>query len=259
MSRAVLSLLVGMLFLSCGENPSKSATDEDAIVHTADSLASLADLLAELPGNRQGKPWRVALKNVDLRNLGGGEDGLEPLFRTFQGRFVSLDLDACSGATIGWGRNANQNTEGRPDRDKLTEVILPASALRVGYRNFQNSPSLKSVTFPSGLETIGMAGFQGCTALEMIELPAKVVHIEDSAFENCANLRTVILRGETPPGLGRGRYSPPLPAGEDSGVFSGCAAGFRIIVPAGCKEAYQASSGWSFYADRIAEYEKERQ
>jgi hypothetical protein len=250
----VLSLLCGILFVSCGESRREESLANET-VYTAESLAELTDLLAELPLNSQSAPWRVALAGVDLRNLDGAEDGLEPLFRTFQGRFVSLDLDACTGATIGWGRNAAQNTEGRPDRDKLTAVILPASASRVGYRNFQNSPSLKSVSFPSRLETIGTAGFQGCSALERVELPASLVHIEDAAFADCANLRTVILRGETPPGLGRGRYSPPLPAGEDSGVFSGAPAGFRIIVPPGRKATYQAASGWSFYADRIAEDE----
>ncbi|MDR2499549.1 MAG: leucine-rich repeat domain-containing protein [Treponema sp.] len=219
--------------------------------YEAASLGELSALLAGLPLNTAENPWHIALKGVNLGNLGGAEDGMEPLFRTFQGRYVSLAMDACTGATIGWGSSAAQNTAGRPDKDKLAAVALPAGAVRVGYRAFENARSLKSAVFPPSLRTIGRAAFSGCVSLARAELPETLEHIEDAAFSGCANLETLVLRGQSPPGLGRGPYSPPLPPGEDPGVFSGLPGNFRIMVPPGREAAYKAASGWSFYSSHI--------
>ncbi|MDR2535444.1 MAG: leucine-rich repeat domain-containing protein [Treponema sp.] len=247
-SRRVLPLAAAALLglSACSEEPPPVHEGYEAA-----SLEELAALLAELPQNTAEDPWRIRLKDLNLGNLGGAEDGLEPLFRTFQGRYVSLDLDACTGATIGWGSSAAQSTANRPDKDKLISLILPAGAERVGYRNFENAGSLKSVGFPQFLRTIGNAAFAGCASLVRVDLPETLQHIEDRGFAGCVNLQTLIVRAQNPPGLGRGPYSPPLPVGADPGVFSGVPENFTIIVPLGQEDAYKTASGWSFYASCI--------
>jgi hypothetical protein len=207
------------------------------------SLAALSDWLGGHPANTAANPYRIGLEGVNLRNLGAHSDGIRPLFETFLGRYVELDLDACSGATVGFGSAYGQTSEGRPDKDKLVSVVLPETSTRVGFCCFQGSESLKYVSFPVNLKNLGRDAFEGCTALEEADLPAGLTKIENAAFANCSSLKTLIVRAASPPEL-------------QSGALNGAHPELRIYVPTGSVGAYKAAPGWSAFSGKISAIEE---
>jgi hypothetical protein len=210
------------------------------------SLEALVSWLVIRASNTPASPHIAALENMDVENgLGSGMtggDGLRLLYDSFQGRYVALDLDACTGATIGFGQTGyptGQKWNARPDRDKLVSVVLPEKAVRVGWNNFRDCANLRSVTFPASLRSIGDYAFQDCVSLEAADLPAGIKFIEWEAFSGCSSLRTLIVRASSPPQL-------------TVNALSGCPADLSIRVPAASVAAYKANIGWNAYAAQIS-------
>jgi hypothetical protein len=200
------------------------------------SLAALAEWLGGSAANTIAAPYRLGLDGVDLSRMGGGSNGMGPLFATFQGRYLALDLDACTGATIGWGSSSAQTSANRPDKDKLVAVTLPSSAAtrRVGRNAFEHCVNLVSVTFSPRLIEVADNAFRGCVSLAQADLPATLAHIWPNAFSGCAKLKTLIVRASAPPML-------------DGSAFNGCPADLLIRVPADSVSLYQ-SSNWNRFA-----------
>jgi hypothetical protein len=192
----------------------KTASCAVRVWNSFQSLAAMSAGLGALPANSPAAPYYVMLSGVSLSMRTGGE-GLKPLFPALAGRYVSLNLDACSGATIGWDETPGGHGTW-PEKDKLVEVILPASTTHIGYYSFENCTALKSVVIPASVRAIGMHAFRGCTALE-----------------------SVTVLAETPPEKGNASL----------GWFP--ATGFTIYVPAASVAAYKAAEGWSYYAANI--------
>jgi hypothetical protein len=206
------------------------------------SLADMASWLNLQALNTLAAPYVMRLQGVNLRDLGNSSDGMRPFFDTFQGRYVALDLDACTGATIGFGSAYGQNSGGRPDKDKLAAVILPQNTTRLGFCNFQDSVNLKEIRFPPALKTIGRDAFAGCTSLEAVDLPVTLAGMENRAFADCSGLKTIASRAVTPPVLG-------------DNALSGLHADLAIRVPAESVDAYKSADGWSAHAARITALE----
>ncbi|MDR1302259.1 MAG: leucine-rich repeat domain-containing protein [Treponema sp.] len=220
----------------------------DAIKCTPDWSTPFTDLAGLGAWVDEGKaqndrwtPYYAVLKDVPLSNRGTGEmleDGLRKLYETFHGKYIALDVDACTGATIGFSDRYDQTFSSRPNRDKLVQIILPKSSTSVGIYNFYDCTSLESVTFPSGLKQINKNAFDHCTALKEVELPATLKLLGAYAFRNCTQLKRVIVHAEVPPAL-------------NGGVFSGVNEDFSIYVPANSVEAYKSMTGWQAFAGII--------
>lgn len=211
----------------------------------ATPFTDLADLGAWLDEdksqNDRWTPYYAVLKDVPLSNRGTGEkleDGLRKLYEAFHGKYIALDVDACTGATIGFSDLYDQTFSSRPHRDRLVQIILPESSTSVGIYNFYDCTSLESVSFPSGLKQINKNAFDHCTALKEVELPASLKLLGAYAFRNCTQLKRVIVHAEVPPAL-------------NGGVFSGVNEDFSIYVPANSVEAYKAMTGWKDFAGII--------
>ncbi|MDR3114837.1 MAG: leucine-rich repeat domain-containing protein [Treponema sp.] len=210
-------------------------------------LTGLNAWLENKPPNDSGTPYYGVLKNVSLSNRGTGEmleDGLRKLYETFHGKYIALDVDACTGATIGFSDLYDQTFSNRPHRDMLVHIILPASSTAVGIYNFYDCTSLESVVFPGGLTQINKHAFDHCTALKEVTLPATLKLIGAYAFKDCIRLKRVIVRAEVPPAL-------------NGGAFSGVNEEFTIYVPANKVEAYKAMTGWKEFAAVIRAIEGE--
>jgi hypothetical protein len=207
------------------------------------TLTALAAWLVSLPPNTPFSPYAVRLENIHMGASGNAMsgapslDGLRPLYDSFGGRYLSLDLDACTGATIGWGTWHAPNPEGRPDRDKLINVVPPAGSTKLGQYNFQDCVNLKTVRFPPNLKAINARAFQGCVSLEAVDLPATLESIGTEAFSGCVALKTIVCRAAEPPTL------------ENSSAFSGLPEYLVIKVPAAGVNAYKTK--WSAYAAKI--------
>ncbi|MDR2397487.1 MAG: leucine-rich repeat domain-containing protein [Spirochaetaceae bacterium] len=211
-------------------------------------FASLGAWLDTTQGqNSRVAPYYAVLKGVALSNKGTGElleDGLRKLYEAFHGKYIALDLDGCTGATIGFSDLYDQSFSGRPDKDKLVSVILPGASKVVGIYNFYDCTSLESVTFPEGLKQINKHAFNHCTSLTELTLPASLNLIGVSAFKDCERLKRLMVRAEVPPAL-------------QGGAFSGVHKDFTIYVPAKSIEAYRSMSGWKTFAPVIKALEDE--
>lgn len=83
---------------------------------------------------------------------------------------------------------------------------------------------------PSETTIIGECAFMAC-AISSVTLPETIVSIEMDAFNSCWNLATIMVKGATPIVI-------------DNSVFSGCNANATLLVPEGCKSAYEAAAYW---------------
>jgi hypothetical protein len=207
------------------------------------SIAALAAWLSDAAPNTADNPYPLDLEGINVKsdNLSPNElgysktDGLGNLYAAFQGRYVALDMDACTGASIPFSSfNAAQGRT-RPDQDKLVCLILPRTIRTVGGNSFTNCVNLKSVIFPDSLQLIRQESFAGCTSLETLEFPASLTWIENS-FRGCTSLKTIVCHAPTPPDIlysWREFGGAPLEA---------------IYVPADSVDAYKAAYGWKDYA-----------
>jgi hypothetical protein len=164
-----------------------------------ESLAGMRAFLGSAPLNSVNTPYPVALSGVDVSGFAGGGTGLSAydrlyrLFAAFQGRYVALDLSACTGTEITCGGGTQLNIDARPDKDKLVSLILPDSLTAIGNYAFARSSSLKSVTMNDGLEIIKADSFIECTSLSSVVLPPSVIELGLTVFNGCTALTSVTL------------------------------------------------------------------
>jgi hypothetical protein len=221
----------------------------DAIFATLENLAAW---LAGWPQNTPLSPYVVAMQGMDMggynAKMPGSDsgDGMMPVYNSFKGRYVSLDLDACTGATIGWGSIPPPDPAARPDKDKLVHLVLPSTSssvmtpgeIMIGRYNFQYCVNLKTVSFPPNLWAISANAFVGCVSLEALDLPASLESISSEAFSGCSSLKTIVCRAATPPSL-------------SASAFTGLPEDLVIKVPATSVDAYKEHTRWGVYAAKI--------
>ena len=127
--------------------------------------------------------------------------------------------------------------------DNLASIILPNSVTSIGSHAFHGCDNLVSVTIPEEVTTIGHYVFQGCENLMSLTIPESVKTIGNGAFVVCDKLAVVYCKPSTPPAGGEEMFS--------SSPIS------KIYVPASSDDsilnAYKTATGWSIYADLIAE------
>ena len=127
-----------------------------------------------------------------------------------------------------------QSAVSRINSENNGELILPEELVRIGARAFYDCHIIK-VVIPDKTESIGAWAFHNCDYLLDVEIGSGITTISDNAFENSENLRSIIIKAETPPALGRWAF-------DNTGNCP-------IYVPQNAVSAYQ--SAWSQYASRI--------
>ena len=146
----------------------------------------------------------------------------------------------------------------------LTSITIPDSVTSIKMHSFKECKKLTSVTIPNSVTSIGYGAFDQCTSLTSVIIPNSVTSIENYAFSGCTSLTSVMIGsgiksiksyslrigsstnkatitflGITPPSL----ESYSLNANSLN----------KIIVPAGCGEAYKTATNWANLADYIEE------
>ena len=79
------------------------------------------------------------------------------------------------------------------NNEKMTELILPNSLIKIGEGAFQNCTNLKKVEIPDSVSEIGRSAFSGCSSLSELKLSANVKTIDFSVFSGTANLKKVVV------------------------------------------------------------------
>ena len=126
---------------------------------------------------------------------------------------------------------------------KLNSVVIGDNVVGLEGNAFDGCKNLTSVTFGENinLNEISFAAFRDCPSLSSLTIPASVTLIGNNglAAGSSTNKLTITMLPTTPPTLG------------ESAIYFACLN--KIIVPAGCGEAYKAATNWAAYADYIEE------
>lgn len=126
---------------------------------------------------------------------------------------------------------------------KLNSVVIGDNVVGLEGNAFDGCTNLTSVTFGENinLNEISFAAFRDCRSLSSLTIPASVTSIGANALAagSSTNKLTVTMLPTTPPTL------------DNNSIYFSCLN--KIIVPAGCGEAYKAATNWAAYADYIEE------
>ena len=163
----------------------------------------------------------------------------------------------------------NSSTTIYVDGEEATNIVIPDSATIIGDYSFRYWKSLSGVTILGNITKIGKSAFYLCKKLTDITLPETVTTIDDNAFCYCATLETLTIPSSVTT-IGKQAlqicYDPSysktssatitflgtIPPSIQSNTFYANKLN-KIIVPAGCGEAYKSATNWSNFADYIEE------
>jgi hypothetical protein len=140
-------------------------TAEFKIVNTWDDLSrimtNMRNYLTALPQNSPLDPYPVKVSGFELsafvrgitnsQGIIGGDDPLGVILQNLAGKYVRLDLSACTGTAM-------------PDLTH-TSIWISYAAL---IANRLNKELLVSIQFPAGLTSIGGGVFDGCSSLSSL-------------------------------------------------------------------------------------------
>ena len=147
---------------------------------------------------------------------------------------------------------------------KLSNINIPSSVKSLGDYTFYSCVSLTSITIPDSVTSIGNYAFSGCSSLPSIEIPDSVTTILSSAFYRCLSLTSITIpQGVTSIGnsalqIGSEEnkatiaFLGTIPPTISTSTFKATQLN-KIIVPAGCADAYKSATNWSNFADYIEE------
>lgn len=115
----------------------------------------------------------------------------------------------------------------------LTKMYFPANISVLPYGVLYHCTVLKEVRLPQKLQIVEDYAFEKCTALDSIILPQRLQYIGRGAFVDCTSLRTIVVQATAP-------FDFDPAAFQDEHYEKS-----RVIVPKGCKSAFQANVCWS--------------
>lgn len=114
----------------------------------------------------------------------------------------------------------------------LSEVIIPDTVTKIGYRAFYKCVGLRKVTLSKNLVSIGNFAFDEC-GLNSITLPNGLLTIGSYAFSNCSGLKEITI--------------PNSVTSIENGAFQGCTGLTSIVIPDNVTKlgayAFQGCSG----------------
>ena len=114
---------------------------------------------------------------------------------------------------------------------------IPNGITSIGSNAFFARWGMQKMSIPQTVTTIENNSFSWCVNLNSITLPASINTIGDEAFSYCENLVRVYCDMETPPAI-------------TENVFSN-RANATLIVPSGCKAAYEAADYWKEFGEIV--------
>ena len=147
-------------------------------------------------------------------------------------------------------------------RNPITSLNLPDGLTTIGSSAFAFCTGLTSISIPESVRTIASDAFRGCSNLVSVSLPEGLMSIQGNAFTNCSRLTSITIPesvtsissqafgGNTP--LAEVTVLNPTPPSTSNDAFP-TRASATLYVPAGCKAAYEAATGWKEFGS-IEEY-----
>lgn len=139
----------------------------------------------------------------------------------------------------------------------LVSVFIPNSVTSIGEHAFSNCSSLITMNIPNSVTSIDEGAFVWCTRMETLKLSDALRVIKKSAFYGCYNLKSITIPAAVEyiyaeafgncNALESIKALPENPPFINDNTFSNYSV--PLIVPQGCKEAYQSAQGWKNFTD----------
>ena len=135
-------------------------------------------------------------------------------------------------------------------------IVTPSSLQTIGNYAFQSCTSMKQIKLNEGLKKIGKSAFAKNSQLTDIELPSTVTTLGDRCFEGCGLSKIVIPASVTSLGSYMGKScnndnvtfyicaATPATCGSNTFATKDYKTFAPLVVPTGCKAAYEASKNW---------------
>lgn len=141
------------------------------------------------------------------------------------------------------------------DLGALEEIDLADARIAAGgdsyyfqgiFQPYSSRIAPQSAKLYTQTDTIGKYMFMGCHRLRNVTLPSTLKHINPYAFTHCENLQVIRSTATTPPTCSQLAFADDETSEKPMGIiYDQC----QLIVPTGCKEAYQAAEGWKSFAN----------
>ncbi|MGN0235052.1 MAG: leucine-rich repeat protein, partial [Paludibacteraceae bacterium] len=130
----------------------------------------------------------------------------------------------------------NEGLETIEDTCFMSTIIdtlqTPTTLISIGQYSFRSNKSMKKIILNEGLQIIGNRAFTSNTNIgDSIVIPSTVTQIGPAVFTSCAKIKTVILKGTTPPQVKNDTYE----------VFGSAST---YIIPCGSMELYKSADYW---------------
>lgn len=142
-------------------------------------------------------------------------------------------------------------------KERITQVVIPASVAKIEDSAFENCAALNTVTINSEKCQIGKRAFRNCSALENINIPNQITSISQETFYGCSRLKNVEIPqsitviGSDAFSLCSSLTSVTVPKNVYSigkNAFANCAGIEEFKVDA-LNESYKATDGMLYSAD----------
>lgn len=128
----------------------------------------------------------------------------------------------------------------------LADITIPGSVKYIGKEAFANSP-IKILTVPEGVTSIDESAFANMYNLVQLELPKSLNTIGVKLIAGCGNLTSVKCNITDPYAISNQTFVEGVSFVVDRWVLTPSKA--TLYVPQGELSAYQALSGWNYFAE----------
>lgn len=82
--------------------------------------------------------------------------------------------------------------------NRITEVIIPNSIVRIGEAAFEGCSNMTSITIPNSVTSIGDWAFSGCSSMDTIVFSSSVSSVGKAIFYNCNSLNAIEVDIDNP-------------------------------------------------------------
>ena len=117
----------------------------------------------------------------------------------------------------------------------LQKITIPQTVLEIGQSVFDGCSSLKEMVLPAAMTATQFSLFQNCSSLENLTIGEGLANISGNSLSGCWALRHLVVRCQKPPVYNDNAFSQ-----EILDMFEQA----ELIVPTGCKSAYQKADFW---------------
>ena len=122
------------------------------------------------------------------------------------------------------------------DSDGIYELSLPSTLKTIGDEAFTWA-YISTLDLPEGLVSVGQNAFTSCGRLKKVSLPSTLTEIGEYVFASCGSLSMIVSHIQTP--------------FEISGNVFSSNSSATLYVPNGTKSIYEATAGWTMFAEII--------